>query len=115
MTANHVFGNECYFPSLVVDNVKIVDESGKQVLTEINVVDDYNTDPNAEFPYRGVNDPNVHVAGEMCQDGKINVNPYNPPASLKVINNDANGYTVYIKDYPFWDNTALDGVEVRQP
>ena len=33
----------------------------------------------------------------------------------EVINNEANGYTVYIKDYPFWDNTTLDGVEVRQP
>ena len=47
-------------------------------------------------------------------DGK-NLNPYMPPAFIEVINNDANGYQVYINDYSFWENTELKGNIIVKP
>ncbi len=115
MTANHDFGNECYFPNLVVDNVKFTDLDGNPILTEINVASDFQTSLEAPFPYRGVNDPKVHLLGEICADGKPNINVYNPPKFVKVLNNEQNGYKVFIKDYPFFKNTELENVEVKLP
>ena len=47
-------------------------------------------------------------------DGK-NLNPYTPPEYVKVINNDKNGYIVYVDTYDFWENTTFDGLEKRDP
>ena len=111
MTANHDFGNECYFPNVIIDNVRFFDADRNPQLDEINVVADHFYNPEIEFSYRGVNDPKVHILGEICQDGKPNVNVYNPPKFVKVLNNEQNGYKVFVKDYPFWSETELIGVE----
>lgn len=143
-TANHIFGNKCYFPNVIIDNVKFVDKSGKPCLTELYLASDSGKVENGAFQipdgsydenkkvtafyYRGVNDPIVHLAdgiyyynikdasGNIIKTIEIpNVNPYNPPEFIKVINNSENGYTVYVKDYSFWNNTTFENVEVRQP
>ena len=114
MSANHNFGYTCHFCNLVVDDVRFIDRNGKNILTEIAIVFDYQCDPSATFNYRGVGDPNIHIAGEVCSDGKVNINPYQPPEFLEVKNNSQNGYTVYLKNYPFWANTEIKGdIEVR--
>ncbi len=109
-SANHDFGYTTYFPNVIIDNLVI---KGKTDGLNLLYVNSYN--PNAEFPYRGISDPNIHIDGAVCVDGKENVNPYTPPQFIEVKNNDQNGYTVYVVNYPFFDNTELRGVEKRDP
>ena len=56
----------------------------------------------------------IHIEGAISADGNVNINPYNPPEFIEVKNNEENGYTVYVKNYPFWENTEFTGVEVRE-
>ena len=131
---NHEYGNGCYVPNLVIDDVRIVDEKGNNKVTEISIMADAgNTIPDGAydengnpsdtvFHNRGVNDPIVHIKGAIYYyevkdaSGNViktieipNVNPYYAPQYLEVKNNSQNGYQVYLKSYPFWMNTETRG------
>ena len=131
---NHEYGNGCYVPNLVIDDVRIVDEKGNNKVTEISIMADYGVsipdgayDENGNpsdtvFHNRGVNDPIVHIKGAIYYyevkdaSGNViktieipNVNPYYAPEYLEVKNNSQNGYQVYLKSYPFWMNTETRG------
>ena len=61
--------------------------------------------------YRSARDENLAIEGAICADGKPNVNPYQPPEFIKVINNEKNGYELIVPDVPFFKDTKIEGAK----
>ena len=61
--------------------------------------------------YRSARDENLAVEGAICADGKPNVNPYQPPEFIKVINNEKWGYEITVPDVPFFKDTVIEGAK----
>ena len=98
---NIYFGQTCYYPSVLIDNLSFI---GENVPTTICM--DFPTDD----PKRGtiLTERNIHL--DTLESGEKNLNPYQPPKYLKVINNNAN-IKFYIEDIPFFDTTEVEGFE----
>ena len=108
-SSNHDYGYKTYFPNLVIDNVKL-DEKFK----EIPLLYEFEMKTNSlGYFYRSVRDENIAVEGAICADGKPNVNPYQPPEFIKVINNEQNGYELIVPDVPFFKDTKIEGAKKR--
>ena len=107
-SSNWNYGYTTYFPNLIIDNVKV-----REDIKELPLLLEFEmeTDKYGYF-YRSVRDENIAVAGAICCDGKVNVNPYIPPEFIKVINNKKNGYVITVPDVPFFKNTELVGVKI---
>ncbi len=108
-SSNHNYGYKTYFPNIVIDNVKIPD-----TLKELPLLFEFEMKENKYgYFYRSVRDENIAVEGAICADGKPNVNPYQPPEFIKVINNEKNGYEVIVPDVPFFKDTLIEGAKKR--
>ena len=106
-SANWDYGYKTYFPNVIIDNVKIPERIKElPFLTEFPMEKD-----GGGYFYRSVRDENIAVEGAICADGKPNVNPYQPPEFIKVINNEQNGYEVTVPDVPFFKNTKIEGAK----
>ncbi len=106
-SANHYFGYRTYFPNIIIDNFEIPClKNGK-----IDLLREREMTP--EKPYRTVRDGNIATEGAPSFDGKPNVNPYTPPKFIRVINNEKNGYEITVPDVPFFRDTELDGVSLK--
>ena len=104
-SANWDYGYKTYFPNVIIDNVKIPERIKElPFLTEFPMEKD-----GGGYFYRSVRDENIAVEGAICADGKPNVNPYQPPEFIKVINNEQNGYEVTVPDVPFFKDTKIEG------
>ena len=100
-SSNWNYGYKTYFPNLVIDNVKIPEHIKElPLLWEFEMKET----PYGYF-YRSVRDENIAIEGAICADGKPNVNPYQPPEFIKVINNEQNGYDVEMMNYAYGDKT----------
>ena len=86
---------------MLIDNLSFI---GENVPTTICM--DFPTDD----PKRGtiLTERNIHL--DTLESGEKNLNPYQPPKYLKVINNNAN-IKFYIEDIPFFDTTEVEGFE----
>ncbi len=104
-SANWNYGYKTYFPNIVIDNVKIPD-----CIKELPLVYE-RSEQSSDYFYRSVKDENIAVEGAICTDGKPNVNPYQPPEFIKVINNEKNGYEVIVPDVPFFRDTEIIGAK----
>jgi hypothetical protein len=106
-SSNHNYGYKTYFPNIVIDNLKVKDK-----IKELPILMEFEMKTNSYgYFYRSVRDENLAVAGAICADGKPNVNPYQPPEFIKVINNEQNGYEVTVPDVPFFKNTKIEGAK----
>ncbi len=105
---NWYFGYETHFPNILIDNLKF--EGAKE---ELSLIQPYQNNPNSPYFYRTVEDENIGVAGAVCQDGKENLNPYIAPEFIKVINNEENGYKFTLPRLKFFENTKIEGVEIK--
>ncbi len=105
-SSNHNYGYRTYFPNVIIDNVKMPEN-----VKELPLLWEFPMkETEAGYFYRSVRDENLAVTGAVCADGKPNVNPYTPPAFIKVINNDKNSYEITVPDVPFFKDTELFGV-----
>ena len=104
-SANWNYGYKTYFPNIVIDNVKIPD-----CIKELPLVYE-RSEQSSDYFYRSVRDENIAVEGAICADGKPNVNPYQPPEFIKVINNEKNGYELIVPDVPFFRDTEIIGAK----
>ncbi len=102
---NWYFGYDTYSPNIIIDNVKI-QNVGKEIAL-------YSTEDLKwnGFYYRSVNDENLAIKDTSYEDGSKNLNPYNPPSFIKIINNENNGYEIYVPDVPFLKNTEVTGAK----
>ena len=103
---NWNFGYKTYFPNIIIDNLEF--EGAKP---EIALLQKLENNPASPYFYRFVDDAEIANEGEICTDGKPNVNPYTPPSFIKVLNNEKNGYDICIPDCPFFKDTELVGVK----
>ena len=104
-SSNHDYGYKTYFPNIVLDNVKIPEK-----LKELPLLWEYEMKPTPSgYFYRSARDENLANEGAICADGKPNVNPYQPPEFIKVINNEKNGYELIVPDVPFFKGTVVEG------
>ena len=106
-SSNHDYGYKTYFPNIVIDNVKIPD-----TIKELPLLLDFEMKENSYgYFYRSARDENLAVEGAICADGKPNVNPYQPPEFIKVINNEKWGYEITVPDVPFFKDTVIEGAK----
>jgi hypothetical protein len=90
--SNHDFGYICYFPNIVIDNLK-----WEGVDADYYYVTDFA--------------PQQVITGATVGENE-NLNPYQPPSFIKVINNEG-GYTYVIPDNEFFYKTKLENVEFK--
>ena len=106
-SSNHNYGYKTYFPNLIIDNVKM-----PKRIKELPLTYEFEMKVNSlGCFYRSVRDENIAVEGAICADGKPNVNPYQPPEFIKVINNEQNGYELIVPDVPFFKDTKIEGAK----
>ena len=98
---NHYFGYQCYFPSVVIDNLELLNTH----LLPINMFRTVKPAIEHESP---ATEYNIHLP--TLSDGSENLNPTIPPESFEVINN-KKGHPYVIADVPFFANTKLVGIE----
>jgi hypothetical protein len=106
---NWYFGYTCYFPNLILDNLKIVglDEGARaHLVTESRSI---KKEPNLHLPTT-LNVPEYKREGEPSF---INRNPIVPPRFIKVINNNS-GYDIYLTRSSFFDNTEIEGIAFEE-
>ena len=106
-SSNHYYGYKTYFPNLIIDNVKV-----SKRIKELPLTYEFEMKRSkAGYFYRSVRDENIAVEGAICADGEPNVNPYQPPEFIKVINNEQNGYELLVPDVPFFKDTKIEGAK----
>ena len=106
-SSNHNYGYKTYFPNIVIDNVKIPEK-----IKKLPLLFDFPMQATASGCfYRSARDENLAVPGAICADGKPNVNPYQPPEFIKVINNEKWGYEIVVPDVPFFKDTKIEGAK----
>ncbi len=98
---NHNFGYKCYFPSVEIDNLELLNPE----LLPIRLFLTKKPGMAHETP---ATEYNIHLP--TLSDGRENLNPITPPESFKVINN-KKGHPYVIADVPFFENTELVGIE----
>ena len=108
--ANWYFGYTCYFPNLIVDNLKVkgLDEGAKvHVITESRSV---GREPNMHLP------ETKNVPEKRLDDvvSMRNANPIVPPKFIKILNNNS-GYDFHLSECDFFKNTELVGVKLDPP
>ena len=102
---NWYFGYTCYFPNLILDNLKIEGlENGAKahLVTESRSV---KREPNMHLPTT-LNVPEYKREGEPSF---VNKNPITPPKFIRVINNNS-GHSIYLTKTSFFENTEIEGV-----
>jgi len=96
---NHDFGYVCHFPNIIIDNLRLIKRD-----VPINLVTYESDSMNGHSP---LTEPYIHRS--VISDGVTeNINPFAPPAFVKVINN-AGGHKYYVKNLPFFENTQFEG------
>ncbi len=101
---NWKFGYQTHFPNIVIDNLEF--EGAEET---VRLLQPFESKIGTGYFYRSVYDENIAVDGAVCTDGKPNINPYDAPKFIKVINNDKNGYKISVPDVPFFKDTELTG------
>ena len=102
-SANHWFGYTTYFPNIEIDNLMI-----RNAKSEIPLVNQLKLS-SGTYVYRGVLDPNIHVEGAICADGKENVNPYVPPSFITIKGMENSSFVITINNNSFFKNTVISG------
>ncbi len=103
--ANWYFGYTCYFPNLILDNLKIegLEEGAKaHLVTETRSI---KKEPNLHLPTT-IKVPEYKREGEPSF---VNKNPIIPPRFIKVVNNNS-GYPIYLTRSSFFENTEIEGI-----